>query len=117
MFILKKCNRYCTFLKLKIMNFLPMVTMTTNKTFTKMFMVFMFTTMIMMFMLRTLVMMFMLTTMITMLMLTAMITMLMLTTMVMMFMLTAIIIPIHFYTSYQTRVILFYVLIGNMLVY
>ncbi|WP_082187204.1 hypothetical protein [Bacillus cereus] len=67
-----------------------MVAMTTNNTFTKMIMVFMFTTMVMMFML---------------------------TTMIMMLMLTAIIIPIHFYTSYRTRVILFYVLIGNMLVY
>ncbi|HFK1784794.1 MULTISPECIES: hypothetical protein [Bacillus cereus group] len=76
-----------------------MFAMTANKTFTKMVMVFMFTAMIMI------------------LMLTAMITMFMLTTTVMMFMLTAIIIPIHFYTSYQTRVILFYVLIANMLVY
>ncbi|KLA26767.1 MULTISPECIES: hypothetical protein [Bacillus cereus group] len=84
-----------------------MVAMTTNKTFTKTVMVF----------ITTMIMMFMLTAMIMMLMLTAIITMLMLTTMVMMFMLTAIIIPIHFYTSYQTRVILFYVLIGNMLVY
>ncbi|EOO44093.1 hypothetical protein, partial [Bacillus cereus] len=63
------------------------------------------------------VMMFMLTTAVMMFMLTTMRMMFMLTTTVMMFMLTAIIIPIHFYTSYQTRVILFYVLIGNMLVY
>ncbi|PFU83022.1 hypothetical protein COK91_08505 [Bacillus cereus] len=79
-----------------------MFTMTANKTFTKMVMVFMFTAMIMMLML---------------MLLTAMITMFMLTTMVMMFMLTTIIIPIHSYTSYQTRLILFYFLIGSMLVY
>ncbi|WP_242316290.1 hypothetical protein, partial [Bacillus cereus group sp. BfR-BA-01355] len=66
-----------------------MFAMKANKTFTKMFMVFM---------------------------LTAVIMMLMFTAMVMMFMLTAIIISIHFYPPYQTRVIIFYILIGNMLV-